>query len=261
MRNSWFLLSAAVLVPVIALGPSMDAHAVNLALGAGVRTVTIDFEELAAGTYLTGNEWADYGVKITVASNRQRRNGSGDLPLRLFDSDCVARVTSGNPLPKCTGGDNDLATGSAFGTAPQGNVLIIQEDNSRSSNRDDLGAPDDDVHGGLITFWFDQAVSIGSFGFLDFDDRDRGEGYIYAYTGADDTEAAVTFNLSDLSYLVNMDFTGDNSLREFDGFGEATYSRLEVKYPGSGAITHLQYTQEVAPGGSDWSGDPETRFW
>jgi hypothetical protein len=262
MRNSWFLLSTAVLAPVIALGQSMDAYGVNLALGSGVRTVTIDFEELAAGTYITGNEWAEYGVHISVESNRQQRDGSGDLPLRLFDSNCVAQVTSGNPLPKCTGGDTDFATGSAFGTDPQGNVLIIQEDNShRSRNNGTMGAPDDDARGGIITFLFDQAVSLDSFGFLDFDDKDRGEGYIYAYTGTDDTEAAVTFNLSDLSYLVDMDFQGDNSLREFDGFGDATYSRLEVQYPGSGAITHLQYTQEVAPGGSDWSGDPETRFW
>ncbi|MGD1905755.1 MAG: hypothetical protein ACFB0C_07150 [Leptolyngbyaceae cyanobacterium] len=245
----------------MALSQSLAAHGIQLASGPGTRTVTIDFEELAAGAFITGDEWAEYGLNISVESNRQRRDGSGDLPLRLFDSDCVAKVTSGS-LPKCSGGDTDLATGSAFGTDPQGNVLIIQEDNShRSRNNGTLGAPDDDARGGIITFLFDEAVTLDSFGFLDFDDDDRGEGYIRAYTGADDTDAAVMFNLSDLSYLVNLDFDGDNSLREFDGFGDDTFSRLEVEYPGSGAVTHLEFTQEVAPGGSDWSGDPETRFW
>ncbi|MDA0269380.1 MAG: hypothetical protein O3A14_21090 [Cyanobacteria bacterium] len=182
MRNSWFLLSAVVLSPAIAFGQPLTAHGIQLVSGPGTQTVTIDFEELVAGAYITGNEWAEYGLNISVKSNRQRRNGSGDLPLRLFDSDCVAQVTSGNPLPKCTGGDNDLATGSAFGTDPQGNVLIIQEDNSNRRDRDNLGAPDDDVYGGIITFLFDQAVSLNSFGFLDFDDKDRGEGYIRAYS-------------------------------------------------------------------------------
>ena len=256
-------LSIALLSSLSVLGLQFQAHSAQLQSGANEPSVLIDFEDFAAGDYITGDEWAEYGVTLSVASNRQQRDGSGSLPLRLFNSDCVARVTPDSELPKCTGGDKDLATGDAFGTELQGNVLIIQEDNShKSKNNGTMGGPDDDVFGGLITFNFEQAVSIESFGFLDFDDRDRGEGYIRAYTEADDADAAITFNLSDISFLVNPEYQGDNSVREFDAFGDSTFRRLEVEYPGSGAITHLNFVPEVAPGGSqNWAEDPESAWW
>ena len=190
----------------------------------------------------------------------------GNLPLRLFNSDCVARTTRNNPLPKCTGGDTDLATGAAFGTAPEGNVLIIQEDNShqqRNQGKDGdekLGDPDDDVRGGSITFTFRRAVEVLSLGMLDFDDQDRGEGFVRAYTNLEDTTAALTLKLSDIA-PTNEKFLGDNSLRKLDGFGNAMFQKLVVEYPGSGAITHLEF-QEVAPGGSrNWLEQEDSHRW
>lgn len=95
---------------------------------------------------------------------------------------------------------------------------------------------------------------------LDFDDRD--EGYIRAYTEADDVDAAIIFNLSNIDFLVNSDHPGDNSLREFNAFDDSAFRRLEVEYPGSGAITHLKFVPEVAPGGSkNWAGNPESVWW
>jgi hypothetical protein len=230
--------------------------------------VLIDFDgpSFEAGDFIKGTEWEDYGVTLSVESTRDLRDGSGERPLRLFNSDCVARTTRNNPLPKCTGGDTDLATGAAFGTAPEGNVLIIQEDNShkrRNRNKtglDRLGVPDDDARGGSITFTFRRAVEVLSLGMLDFDDQDRGEGFVRAYTNAEDTTAALTLKLSEIA-PTNEKFLGDNSLRKLDGFGSAMFQKLVVEYPGSGAITHLEF-QEVAPGGSrNWLEEKDSHRW
>lgn len=124
-----------------------------------------------------------------------------------------------------------------------------------------MGAPDDDVFGGILTLSFDVPVLLGALGFLDFDDRDRGEGYIRAYLNADDTDAAITFNMSQDGTLLNPNYVSNNSIREFD-FSNVEYSRLEIEYPGSGAVSYLEYTHRVAPNGSaNWLDDPESMNW
>ncbi|MDA0673159.1 MAG: hypothetical protein O3C67_05565 [Cyanobacteria bacterium] len=247
-------------------GGATAAQAGSLSGAPLLDPILIDFEDFAAGTFIRGHEWADHGVTLSVDSNRQLRDASGDLPLRLFDSNCLPHPSRGSNLPKCTGDDGDLATGEAFGTAPEGNVLIIQEDNShlrvnrRKQGEEALGDPDDDARGGIITFTFAQAVSLVSLGILDFDDRDRGEGFIRAYTSADDLTAALTFNLSDIAPM-NRDFPGNNSLRKLDAFGGGLFQKLVVEYPGSGAITHLEF-QPVAPGGSyTWLEEKDSHRW
>ncbi|MEM6436699.1 MAG: hypothetical protein AAF773_23030 [Cyanobacteria bacterium P01_D01_bin.115] len=225
MRIFFVLMSAIALSPTLMIGNSPSASAGQLGGSATssssateplFESFTINFDDFAAGTYIVGDEWADYGVNISVDSNRNLKGDKqASLPLRLFDSNCRSQGSSDKSLPKCSGGDHDLATGDAFGTEAQGNVLIIQEDNSKRKDRSNLGNPDDDARGGTITFHFEQAIKDLKLGFLDFDDRDRGEGFIRFYAGADDTEAAMTFNLSSVEALVNPGFTGDNSLRIF----------------------------------------------
>ena len=258
MRIFFVLMSAIALSPTLVMANSPSASAGQLGGSAtSSASVTeplfesfmIDFDDFAAGTYIVGDEWAQYGVNISVDSNRNLKGDKqASRPLRLFDSNCSTQGSN-----QCSGGDDDLATGDAFGTEEQGNVLIIQEDNSKRQDRSNLGNPDDDARGGTITFHFEQAIKDLKLGFLDFDDRDRGEGFIRFYTGIDDTEAAMTFNLSSVEALVNPGFTGDNSLRIFASLDMAI-QRLEVEYPGSGAITHLEYSQ-IAPGGSRNWGD------
>ncbi|MEM1309945.1 MAG: hypothetical protein AAGF98_10755 [Cyanobacteria bacterium P01_H01_bin.153] len=279
MRIYLILLSALLLAPLGAVGSASpvqansssdnDSQATNEPL---LKPVFIDFETmlvngvestLTAGSYITGDEWAGYGVTITAESNRKRKlDGETLLPLRLFDSDCRPKGVTDptyQALPICSGGDHDLATGDYFGTESQGNVLIIQEDNSKKRDRDNLGTPDDDARGGKMIFDFVNAVTDITLGFLDFDDRDRGEGYIKLFTDADD-ENPVIFNLSDIPIL-NAQFQGDNSMRIIQG-GEIAFKRMEVEYPGSGAITHLCYVPEVAPGGSkNWADSPESCRW
>ncbi|MEM9116741.1 MAG: hypothetical protein AAF827_16640 [Cyanobacteria bacterium P01_D01_bin.6] len=272
MRIPLVLLHAVILAPILSTGYSSAAHADSTDNDAHqsaseqdlFQPYFIDFETalidgievtLEAGAEIVGDEWADYGVQITVDSTRShRKDRNRSLPMRLYDSDC-RRPNEDLPLPICTGGDFDLATGEQYGTAPQGNVLIIQERGKEALNQ----APDDDARGGKITFTFKEAVQTISLGFLDFDDQDRGEGFIRFYEEEDDNNAAFTFKLSEVTAINGLQ--GDNSIRVFQEMGEA-FTKLEVEYPGSGAITHLCFDAEVAPGGSEnWGDVPEACGW
>jgi hypothetical protein len=267
MRILPTLFHAVVFVPLLSMGYSLTAQA-NPTQSL-FKPFVVDFEELDPGTYITGDEWAapdKGGLTIEVESNRKRKNDrTSDLPLRLYDTDCrPAGITdpSFQSLPVCSGDDGDLATGDYFGSKSQGNVLIIQEDNSQRRNRDDLGAADDDARGGTITFKFQQAIQYISLGFLDFDERGKGE--FRFYRDEDDTEAALKLNIKDVQ-AINPAFTGDNSVRLFENVFEGVevgFERLEIEYPGSGAITHLCFSPEVAPGGSqNWADEAESCRW
>lgn len=273
MRIRQILLSVVVLAPILSTGISSAAQAdssdntsQSTPTQGLFKPIVIDFEEFAAGTFIAGDEWAQYGVNIGLESkNKRKGNKNQNLPLRLFDSNCRPKgITdpSLQSLPICTGDDGDLATGDYFGSKAQGNVLIIQEDNSKPRNRDDLGEPDDDAKGGTITFKFDQVVQYISIGFLDFDERGKGE--FRFYTEADDKNAALKLSIKDVE-AINPAFSGDNSVRLFENVFEGVevaFKRLEIQYPGSGAITHLCFSPEIAPGGShNWADSADSCRW
>ncbi|AFZ00113.1 hypothetical protein [Calothrix sp. PCC 6303] len=140
----------------------------------------LDFEKKANGEKITnstagnslgiGNQWQDWGVKIS-ANSKDKPNSSE--PLVLFKSNSTS----------FTGGDNDLRTGTTWGTEEQGNVLIIQEDGWQTNasgkitgvkNADD---PDDEANGGWITFdFFNAPVNLTGFSLLDMDDDQDSRG-------------------------------------------------------------------------------------
>ncbi|NEQ43285.1 MAG: hypothetical protein F6K00_06885 [Leptolyngbya sp. SIOISBB] len=276
MRFPLILLKAVILAPILSTGylSAAQANSANnngsqSTSGPGLfKPIVIDFEDFDAGTFITGDEWADLegGLNISVESNRkQKADSTKDLPLRLYDTNCrPAGITdpSFQSLPICSGGDGDLATGDYFGSKEQGNVLIIQEDNSKRRNRDNLGAPDDERKGGTITFRFNQAIQYISLGFLDFDEHAKGE--FRFYSKADDTTAALNLSIKDVQ-AINPAFSGDNSLRLFENVQEGmevAFERLEVEFPGSGAITHLCFSPEIAPGGShNWADEADSCRW
>ncbi len=129
----------------------------------------LDFERNAQGQSLSGgtqidNEWADWGLRIT-GKNYKTQDYDNRAPLLLYDT-------------SQSGADNDLRTGSQWGTPAQGNVLIIQEyqgtiDNSNPFTADqyNLDTPDDEAKGGHVLFKFDQDVGFQKFSLLDIDDN------------------------------------------------------------------------------------------
>ena len=154
-------------------------------------STVIDFEGFAAGTVID-NEYADLGVTISATG--------GSNQAMIFNTF--------NP----TGGDYDLATNN------QGNVLIISEDG-------DSNDPDDNAHGGTITFDFDQATDISTISFLDIEEAG---GTIRSF----DTNG----NLIDSQAIPIMGNGGQADVN----INDDDVARLEVSLSGSGAITGLE---------------------
>jgi len=168
---------------------------------------------------LISDQWADQGVIIYEASGQE---------LLLFNSNCG----DGYDIA-CSGGDNDLGTGEAYGTVAQGNVLIIQEDSK-------LYDPDDDRHGGSIIFDFDELVSLTEIQLLDVDDGNPDlKGVEFEAFFADGTSTVYT--TSDVEYTLLSPEAGDNSHFSFDLTGINDVSAFAVNYSGSGAIASLTW--------------------
>ncbi|MGD1904879.1 MAG: hypothetical protein ACFB0C_02660 [Leptolyngbyaceae cyanobacterium] len=165
--------------------------------------------------------WEDDGIFITTDPKGRRTD-----PLGLFNSNCNPdRHAATDPCEQKIGGkwkgDPDLATGTLFGTSPQGNLLIFEE------NPGD-GAPDDTKHGGVITFdvssknWFLEEI-----GFVD----DISGGLI-TYTFADDTMETDAINIA-----------GDNKLEFYSPTQAKEIKTVAVEYYGSGAISGLRFKE------------------
>jgi hypothetical protein len=230
----------------------------------------LDFETDANGNALTdptggnsfgiGDQWEDWGVRIQA---NKKNNQNQSEPLLLFHSE------SNN----YTGGDKDLRTGSPWGTEEQGNVLIIQEDGWRTNRNGDIvgvknaNDPDDEANGGWITFdFFDAPVKIEEFSLLDIDDN--GGGIQVRLWDQDDNETTIDiddlmgahkaaygsgtydgyqesvswqFGGSDVTMTQDSSKRGDNSMFTFN-MGYENISKLQFRYPGSGAISGLKWS-------------------
>ncbi|WP_137454998.1 hypothetical protein [Halomicronema hongdechloris] len=188
--------------------------------------------------YGISDQWSDWGVTLGATN----KAGSRAEPLLLFNS---------NP-DSYTGGDRDLRSGDPWGTAVQNNVLIIQEDGFRRNGTvKNAHDPDDEANGGIISFDFQAPVTLGSIQLLDVDDFGaRGQYVTFTAWDADGNQVATTqfdhvaLTAPDrVTNLSSQGITGDNSLYDF-ALGYSGVARLEVLYPGSGAIAGLQWSDD-----------------
>lgn len=252
-RSQTYQLTAAVL---------LSFGAMSTPANAAVRT--LDFDQDALGNTLNGgtqvkDQWSDWGLNIT---GKNFQTGDKNAPLLLYDT-------------SRSGADNDLRTGSQWGTVNQGNALIIQEYNNGSYN---LNTPDDEAEGGHVWFKFDQAVGFHQFSLLDIDDNFGDvSGTQVRVIGRDtDNNKVLDINIDDLigrfadtysdpdpsksqgkslthAYRnglgedINVTITqvgnrrNDNSLFEFK-FDETDVEKIKFQYNGvSGAISELQW--------------------
>lgn len=176
---------------------------------------TIDFDDLTSGDFVS----TQYpGVTINAVNNR---TGAQNAAM-VFDS--------ANP----TGGDLDLGTpnqqynngpgvgsGGATNDTPLGNVLIISEDG-------DTTDPDDEAHGGVFTFTFDDPVTINHIDLLDIDYNEPGGSVVTLTTPS----GQQTFSIPTL---------GNNSYQHL-AIDVDNVTQMEVNFVSSGAITELKYT-------------------
>lgn len=170
-------------------------------------TVVVDFEGLNAGDVVS-----DQFDGVTISAQRSGEGDDTENDAMIFDTD--------NP----TGGDYDL------GFDDRGNALIISEDNDSSD-------PDDEAHGGTLTFDFDTPSTVVSLNLLDIEE----EG------GTIDL-----FNVDgDLISSVGIPASGNNSQEEVS-IDVDNVSSLQVNLVGSGAVDDLTF---VTPGDEEFEDD------
>lgn len=156
-----------------------------------------DFEDAAAGD--TAALQFD-GFSVTAQRDGDAADSENDA--MIFDSSAP------------TGGDSDL------GYADQGNILIISEDNDASD-------PDDEAHGGTMTFEFDEISDVTSLTLLDIEEE-GGAVDLYDIDGA-------------LINSVAIPAAGDNSTQEL-AINTTGVATMEVTLAGSGAVDDLCFT-------------------
>ena len=155
--------------------------------------ITVDFEgdDLSAGTIIT-DQYANIGLTISTSS---------EFGAMLFDTN--------NP----TGDDFDLAASDL------GNVLIVSEDGDTSD-------PDDNAHGGILTFEWDTLVDITGVGLLDIDEPGS------SITFFDQNSQVIeTLEIPELE---------NNSFQEL-GFDVEDVARMDIMLASSGAVTAVDF--------------------
>ncbi|MEL7353448.1 MAG: hypothetical protein AAF171_11550 [Cyanobacteria bacterium P01_A01_bin.116] len=168
-NHKWLALSAVTLAVTGAVAPSAEAANFTLDFDSGV--INGESILMTDENTLVTDQWADWGLaNISGYNNRTKKAAR----LNLYNTDA-------------SGQDNDLRTGSGYGTASQGNVLIIQEeDRKKKSSHKDKNLDylekngqyraDDEAWGGYIDFDFAESVAFKSFSLLDIDDDARHNG-------------------------------------------------------------------------------------
>ena len=180
-------------------------------------TYTLDFDQGANGGEvlykpdgtLDTTQWASMGLTNITGTNR--RTGKAAL-FNTYDS---AYNTQQESNLRSSGlRDDDLRSGSQWGTEAQGNLLIIQEqDNGNKNFKNNYGyyRADDEGRGGNVKFEIDNSVLFYSFSLIG---TKRGNNSLYQ------------FDL-DANYFANM-----------------RVENIEFKYPGSGAIAGIEWSIE-----------------
>lgn len=165
-------------------------------------SVTVDFESLAAGTFVTNQI-----PGMTISAD----NNNGPDTAMIFDSS------------NWTGGDNDLQTPGYHPTNTQslGNILIISEDN-------DSNDPDDEADGGKLIFNLDFIATELS-------------GIIVDIESSETYRVRLYLNGSMVASTGSTNGLGDNSLNPFQLMASGGFDKVEIKLSGSGAVGELTF--------------------
>jgi hypothetical protein len=200
------------------------------------RKITVDFDKAADGTpikrgdYVT-DQWKSLGLMLAASGTESSKKGA-----RIFDTTNPGRRKTGDPdlgapNKRCTpagpgigrGGEPGEPDKKGVNCEPQGNALIIQEDNSRP------GVPNDNRNGGTITMDFStKRRYVYEMGLLDIDDAATVD---IVYVKGNGVTVKKTRNVPQL---------GDNSFQVFK-INQANVKRVMLTLEGSGAVTFVSF--------------------
>jgi hypothetical protein len=194
-------------------------------------------ERVIPGSYLSNEYFAAFGLVLSSTG--------GDLPYpRVFDSDNPNPLDLDLGTPHKDFGGPGRGAGGREGApgenrVPQGNILIIQE-NDPEENGGSQRDPNDKLGGGTITFdWADPVQEVEEVGMLDIGD-DMGRTHIDVIYFRD-TEFG---GLEERVRRFPVPGTGNNGVVNVP-IGVSNVKRLEVTFGTSGAITFVNFCQDV----------------
>jgi hypothetical protein len=188
------------------------------------RTI-LELDNLPKGT-VVGEQFASYGVHIAAMNT----GGGPDLAI-VFDSSNPSGGDFDLGSPNETFGGPGIGVGGEMGqpganSTALGHLLIVAENAVDANGDGRIDDPDDEAGGGIIKFNFDVPTDVISLQIVDIDEINQG--FVVAYDGANQVIANVP-----------MQMLGDNSVQRLvvNALGAR---RLEVVFPGSGAISDLE---------------------
>ncbi len=189
----------------------------TLAISTGAASAsTITFEQFGHGDVVDGVVDFGGGLIATVSTKRNKRT----LSNRKY-VDGIAMVFDTTETGTA---DPDLENPQPFGTtevASIGNVLIVSEDGDSSD-------PDDEGHGGKITFMFDSVVAFSGANLIDLEGNNWVRVTADGFDSGDLTNADSQYSLLSLNAPI------------------ATKS-LSFHFRGSGAIDNIQVSAVPLP--------------
>jgi hypothetical protein len=198
-------------------------------------SIIIDFDKdangypIKPGTYVR-NEWKSLGLVVDASGTKSATNGARILDTTNPGSEEDGDPDLGAPNQRCTpGGGPGIGEGGEPKSAgencqPQGNVLIVQEDNSHPE------IPDDKAGGGIIT--------------LDF--FEPGGLYVYeiGLLGIDEATTVQVIYEDGRGGFITRDISvpdlGDNSFQVVK-IDQANVRWIKVMMTRSGAVTYVKF--------------------
>jgi hypothetical protein len=177
------------------------------------------------------DQWKSLGLKLSASGTKSSKKGA-----RIFDTTNPGSIKAGDPdlgapNQRCTPAGPGIGAGGeptsgnkGVNCKPQGNALIIQEDNAYPD------IPNDNVNGGTITFDFFEPGGkyVYEMGLLDID---------YA------TTVKVVYENGDGSTSENdlvVPLLGDNSFQVLK-IRQAAVRSIKVIMARSGAVTYIMF--------------------
>jgi hypothetical protein len=160
-------------------------------------------------------------------------------PVNVFDSTNIASNRTGDdpdlgaPNQECMGGGPGFGIGgepdAAFPNCePQGNLLIIQNENL------DASIPNDSAHGGCLVFDFTQPMNLINFAILDIDEPSSAN---ITATNSNQVELPTIFSPPGIG---DNGFWPANTTQALSSFVDI--EQMIVCFPGSGALSFIHYS-------------------
>jgi len=197
----------------------------NDCLEAGEHCKVIDFNDLDEGR-IVNNQYLTEGLTISAVNS----GGGPDLAIIFNSADPTGQDPDlGTPNEEFNGPGVGTGGESGAGVNDEAlfNILIIAEDAGGSGSDGTVNDPDDEAGGGVITFDFDEPVTVNDMKIIDLEDNEQD--FIRCFDASGNLLASIT-----------IEGEGDNSVIT-QAVNVDDVSKVEIEFESSGAVDDISY--------------------